>query len=83
MMIRDTALRMRVERLLELQVQGHDTQQELDSYLHLANMPCCGLHSPMARLLITQPKHLVSSQASESYLPDIATGRGQIIMMIV
>jgi len=83
MMIRDTALRMRVERLLELQVQGHDTQQELDSYpgLHLANMPCCGLHSPMARLLITQPKHLVSSQASESYLPDIATGRGQIMIV--
>lgn len=73
--IRDTALRTRVEHLLELQVQGHDTQQELDSYLHLANMPCCGLHSPMARLLITQSEHLVSG----SFLPDI----GQIVRRLL
>ena len=73
--IRDSSLRERIERLLLLQLQGHDTQRELDSYLHIANLPWCSIDHAHARFLITRPDDLVNA----SNIPDI----GQIVRRLL
>ena len=73
--IRDSSLRQRIERLLLLQLQGQDTQQELDSYLHIANLPWCSIDHAQARFLITRPDDLVNA----SNIPDI----GQIVRRLL
>ena len=73
--IRDASLRQRIERLLLLQLQGQDTQHELDSYLHIANLPWCSIDHAQARFLITRPDDLVNA----SNIPDI----GQIVRRLL
>ena len=68
--IRDTSLRQRIERLLLLQLQGQDTQHELDSYLHIANMPWCSIDHAQARRTVAWgcEVNLPPSQKSQASL---------------